>query len=484
MLLPMEFSSRTMLEKRLAPVMELLRRQTLVEQLVDRTEDRAGLGADVLHRRHRTALAEALSRLHPADIAHLLEMLPPEERSVVWVSAPPETAGQVLAEVNDTVAEGLVAETNRDRLLAIGERLTPVDLALIEDILPGEVRSRLLSEMDEEDRSWLETTVTYPEDSVGHLMTRDVLVIDAHATVKDVLRYVRTLGDLPDNTDKIFVVDRKRHLVGALPLKALIIHSPKRPVAEVMSRELPLVDGHYVQFEDELASISALVGAAWAGAKAMTATSGPGFALMTELIIHGIMAEIPAVIINAQRGGPSTGLPTRVSQADIGQAQYPTHGDYASITLCAGSLTECYTQTVRAFNLAETYMTPVFMLLDETIGHMHGKAELPDLEEIQASNVKRATNYCDPKDYLPYGAEMNKPAVLNPMFKGYRYHVTGLHHGPTGFPTEDAQQCDFNIKRLVGKINTVSQEKGGLDDHADYEEVLLDDAEVCIIAYS
>ncbi|MGD8532217.1 MAG: magnesium transporter [Gammaproteobacteria bacterium] len=234
----MEFSSRTMLEKRLAPVMELLRRQTLVEQLVDRTEDRAGLGADVLHRRHRTALAEALSRLHPADIAHLLEMLPPEERSVVWVSAPPETAGQVLAEVNDTVAEGLVAETNRDRLLAIGERLNPVDLALIEDILPGEVRSRLLSEMDEEDRSWLETTVTYPEDSVGHLMTRDVLVIDAHATVKDVLRYVRTLGDLPDNTDKIFVVDRKRHLVGALPLKALIIHSPKRPVAEVMSRDL------------------------------------------------------------------------------------------------------------------------------------------------------------------------------------------------------------------------------------------------------
>ncbi|MGD8746082.1 MAG: CBS domain-containing protein, partial [Gammaproteobacteria bacterium] len=227
-----------MLEKRLAPVMELLRRQTLVEQLVDRTEDRAGLGADVLHRRHRTALAEALSRLHPADIAHLLEMLPPEERSVVWVSAPPETAGQVLAEVNDTVAEGLVAETNRDRLLAIGERLNPVDLALIEDILPGEVRSRLLSEMDEEDRSWLETTVTYPEDSVGHLMTRDVLVIDAHATVKDVLRYVRTLGDLPDNTDKIFVVDRKRHLVGALPLKALIIHSPKRPVAEVMSRDL------------------------------------------------------------------------------------------------------------------------------------------------------------------------------------------------------------------------------------------------------
>jgi 2-oxoglutarate ferredoxin oxidoreductase subunit alpha len=261
---------------------------------------------------------------------------------------------------------------------------------------------------------------------------------------------------------------------------------PITPSSEVMHESsdlLPAVGGTAIQMEDEIAGISAALGASITGVKSFTATSGPGISLKAEQIGLGFIAEIPLVIINVMRGGPSTGLPTRVSQADIGQAQYPTHGDYASITLCAGSLTECYTQTVRAFNLAETYMTPVFMLLDETIGHMHGKAELPDLEEIQASNVTRATNYCDPKDYLPYGAEMNKPAVLNPMFKGYRYHVTGLHHGPTGFPTEDAQQCDFNIKRLVGKINTVSQEKGGLDDHADYEEVLLDDADVCIVAY-
>jgi len=261
---------------------------------------------------------------------------------------------------------------------------------------------------------------------------------------------------------------------------------PITPSSEVMHESsdlLPAVGGTAIQMEDEIAGISAALGASMTGVKSFTATSGPGISLKAEQIGLGFIAEIPLVIINVMRGGPSTGLPTRVSQADIGQAQYPTHGDYASITLCAGSLTECYTQTVRAFNLAETYMTPVFMLLDETIGHMHGKAELPDLEEIQANNVTRATNYCDPKDYFPYEAEMNKPAVLNPMFKGYRYHVTGLHHGPTGFPTEDAQQCDFNIKRLVGKINTVSQEKGGLDDHADYEEVLMDDAEVCIIAY-
>lgn len=261
---------------------------------------------------------------------------------------------------------------------------------------------------------------------------------------------------------------------------------PITPSSEVMHQAsdlLPAVGGTAIQMEDEIAGISAALGASMTGVKSFTATSGPGISLKAEQIGLGFIAEIPLVIINVMRGGPSTGLPTRVSQADIGQAQYPTHGDYASITLCAGSLTECYTQTVRAFNLAETYMTPVFMLLDETIGHMHGKADLPDLEEIQANNVTRATNYCDPKDYLPYEAEMNKPAVLNPMFKGYKYHVTGLHHGPTGFPTEDAEQCDFNIKRLVGKINTVSQEKGGLDDHADYEEVLLDDAEVCIIAY-
>jgi len=261
---------------------------------------------------------------------------------------------------------------------------------------------------------------------------------------------------------------------------------PITPSSEVMHQAsdlLPAVGGTCIQMEDEIAGISAALGASMTGVKSFTATSGPGISLKAEQIGLGFIAEIPLVIINVMRGGPSTGLPTRVSQADIGQAQYPTHGDYASITLCAGSLTECYTQTVRAFNLAETYMTPVFMLLDETIGHMHGKAELPDLEEIQASIVNRATDDCDPKDYLPYEAEMNKPAVLNPMFKGYRYHITGLHHGPTGFPTEDAQQCDFNIKRLVGKINTVSQEKGGLDDHDDYEEVLLDDAEVCIIAY-
>ncbi len=272
-------------------------------------------------------------------------------------------------------------------------------------------------------------------------------------------------------------VDAGARFFGGYPI------TPSSEVMHTASDLLPAVGGVAIQMEDEIGGISAALGASMTGTKSFTATSGPGISLKAEQIGLGFIAEIPLVIINVMRGGPSTGLPTRVSQADIGQAKYPTHGDYASITLCAGSLTECYTQTVRAFNLAETYMTPVFMLLDETIGHMHGKAVLPDLEEVEAQIVNRKKFEGDPKDYRPYDVPMNEPAVLNPMFEGYRYHITGLHHGPTGFPTEDAEQCEFNIERLVGKIETVHAENDGLDDLPDYEEVLMDDAEVCIIAY-
>lgn len=259
--------------------------------------------------------------------------------------------------------------------------------------------------------------------------------------------------------------------------------TPSSEVMHEMSDLLPTVGGKFIQMEDEIAGISVALGASMAGTKSMTATSGPGISLKAEQIGLAFIAEVPLVIVNVMRGGPSTGLPTRVSQADIGQAQYPTHGDYASITLCAGSLEECYTQTVRGFNLAERYMTPVFVLLDETVGHMHGKAMLPDLEEVKASIVNRKRFDGKPEDYRPYDVPMNEAAVLNPMFEGYRFHFTGLHHGPTGFPTEDAAQCQFNIERLVGKINTVAAENDGLDDEADYEEFMMEDAEVCMIAY-
>lgn len=253
--------------------------------------------------------------------------------------------------------------------------------------------------------------------------------------------------------------------------------TPSSEVAHEMSVELPKVGGKFIQMEDEIAGICVAMGASMSGVKSMTATSGPGISLKAENIGLAFIAEVPLVIVNVMRGGPSTGLPTRVSQADIAQAKAPTHGDYASISLCPGSLEEAYTETVRAFNIAEKYMTPVFVLLDETLGHMHGKAILPDLEEVQKSVVKRAEFTGDPQDYKPYGAKMNEAAVLNPFFKGYKYHVTGLHHGPTGFPTEDAEMCEFNIERLMGKV------KNNADDLVRYEEYMLDDAEVCIIAY-
>jgi 2-oxoglutarate ferredoxin oxidoreductase subunit alpha len=253
--------------------------------------------------------------------------------------------------------------------------------------------------------------------------------------------------------------------------------TPSSEVAHDLSVLLPKYGGTFIQMEDEIAGISVALGASMSGAKAMTASSGPGISLKSEQIGLGFIAEIPLVIVNVMRGGPSTGLPTRVSQADIGQAKYPTHGDFESIALCPGSLEEAYTETVRAFNIAEKYMTPVFVLLDETLGHMHGKAMLPDLEEVQKSVVKREVFKGDPKDYKPYEAKKDKPAVLNPIFKGYRYHITGLHHGPTGFPTEDEHICQYNIERLMNKI------RAHHEDLVKYEEYMLDDAEVCIIAY-
>lgn len=253
--------------------------------------------------------------------------------------------------------------------------------------------------------------------------------------------------------------------------------TPSSEVAEDLSILLPKNGGKFIQMEDEIGGICVALGASMSGTKAMTASSGPGISLKSEQIGYSFIAEIPLVIVNVMRGGPSTGLPTRVSQADIGQAKYPTHGDFASISLCPGSLEEAYTETVRAFNIAEKYMTPVFLLLDETLGHMHGKAFLPDLEAVQKSVVKRAEFSGDKNEYKPYKVGPTDPAVLNPFFKGYRYHITGLHHGEKGFPTEDGDICEYNIERLMNKIRSKS------DDLVRFEEFMLEDAQVCIIAY-
>lgn len=251
--------------------------------------------------------------------------------------------------------------------------------------------------------------------------------------------------------------------------------TPSSEIAHELSYLLPKNNGTFIQMEDEISGISVAIGASMSGVKSMTASSGPGISLKSEQIGYAFIAEIPLVIVNVMRGGPSTGLPTRVAQGDLFQAKSPTHGDYASIAIAPASLEESYTETIRAFNLAEKFMTPVFLLMDETIGHMNGKAMLPELKDLEIIN--RAKFKGDKKDYKPYAVDENESAVLNPFFTGYRYHITGLHHGDIGFPTEDGEIVKKNIQRLIGKI------KNRTNEICSYEEYYLEDAEFLIIAY-
>jgi len=258
--------------------------------------------------------------------------------------------------------------------------------------------------------------------------------------------------------------------------------TPSSEVMHEMSDLMPEVGGVCIQMEDEIAGVAAAIGAGMAGVRTMTATSGPGISLKAENLGLAQMAEVPLVVVNVMRGGPSTGLPTRVSQGDVRQAKNPSHGDYRSITLCAGSLAECYTETVRAFNLADRFMQPVFVLLDETIGHMHGKADLPTIEEVKAGIIPRKTFDGAPEDYRPYECEYDQPAVLNPMFKGYRYHFTGLHHDAKGFPTEEIETCRKLIQRLEDKVMMHTDE---LEHNEEFmlEDMTGEEGEVLIIAY-
>ncbi len=258
--------------------------------------------------------------------------------------------------------------------------------------------------------------------------------------------------------------------------------TPSSEVMHEMSDLMPARGGVCIQMEDEIAGVAAAIGAGMAGQRTMTATSGPGISLKAENLGLAQMAEVPLVVVNVMRGGPSTGLPTRVSQGDVRQAKNPSHGDYRSITLCAGNLAECYTETVRAFNLADRFMQPVFVLLDETIGHMHGKAMLPTEEEVKAGIVPRKTFDGAPEDYRPYECESDQPAVLNPMFTGYRYHFTGLHHDAKGFPTEEIETCRKLIQRLEDKV-MVHRDEIELNEEFMLDDMTGEEGEVLIIAY-
>jgi len=269
----------------------------------------------------------------------------------------------------------------------------------------------------------------------------------------------------------IAAVDAGCRFFGGYPI------TPSSEVMHTISDLLPKVGGTAIQMEDEIAGVAAAIGAGMAGVRTLTATSGPGISLKAENLGLAQMAEVPLVVVNVMRGGPSTGLPTRVSQGDVAQAKNPSHGDYKSITLCAGTLAECYTETVRAFNLADRFMQPVFVLLDETLGHMHGKAMLPTKEEVEAGIVPRKQFDGPAEDYRPYGVEQDEPAVLNPMFTGYRYHFTGLHHDAMGFPTEEIETCRKLIDRLFQKVEKHQ------DEIESNEEYMVDDADILLIGY-
>ena len=269
----------------------------------------------------------------------------------------------------------------------------------------------------------------------------------------------------------IAAVDAGCMFFGGYPL------TPSSEIMHVISDLLPKIGGTAIQMEDEIAGISAVIGAAMVGQRALTATSGPGMSLKAEQLGLAQMAEVPLVCVNVMRGGPSTGLPTRVSQGDILQSKNPSHGDYKSITFCAGSLAECYTEVVRAFNVADRFMQPVIVLLDETIGHMHGKADIPTVEDVKAGIVPRKQFTGPADEYFPYQCKHDEPAVLNPMYTGYRYHFTGLHHDKNGFPTEEIETCRKLIQRLEDKVALHE------DEVESYEEFMMDDAEVMIVAY-
>jgi len=251
--------------------------------------------------------------------------------------------------------------------------------------------------------------------------------------------------------------------------------TPATEISEVLSVRLPKVDGTFIQMEDEIASLGAVIGASLTGVKSMTATSGPGFSLMQENLGLAIIAEVPCVIVNVMRGGPSTGLPTFPAQGDVMQARWGTHGDHPIIVLSASTVRECYDMTIQAFNLSEKFRTPVILLIDEVVGHMREKMVLDDEEKIDIFNRVRPT--MPPEWYIPYE---DTPSGVSPMAnfgEGYRYHVTGLTHDVRGFPTSRPDEIGPFISRLHRKISSHFSEIQIA------EFFKTEDAEITIVAY-
>jgi 2-oxoglutarate/2-oxoacid ferredoxin oxidoreductase subunit alpha len=251
--------------------------------------------------------------------------------------------------------------------------------------------------------------------------------------------------------------------------------TPATEISELLSVKLPQMDGTFIQMEDEIASLGAVIGASLAGVKSMTATSGPGFSLMQENLGFAVIAEVPCVVVDAMRAGPSTGLPTSPSQSDVMQARWGTHGDHPAIALCPSTVRECYDVTIKAFNFSEKFRNPVIILVDEVVAHMREKITISGDEEIPIFNRVKPT--VPPEWYIPYeDTPKGVPAMAN-FGEGYRYHVTGLTHDVRGFPTARQDEIDPFIRRLFRKI---SQNYAEIQMGEFYE---TEDAEVVIIAY-
>jgi 2-oxoglutarate ferredoxin oxidoreductase subunit alpha len=251
--------------------------------------------------------------------------------------------------------------------------------------------------------------------------------------------------------------------------------TPSTEVAEVMSVELPKIGGKFIQMEDEIGAMASVIGASLTGAKVLTATSGPGLSLKQELIGYACIAETPVVIVNVMRGGPSTGMPTGPSQSDVMCAKWGTHGDHPAICLVPASVQELFEETVRAFNLAEKYRTPVMVMPDEIVAHMRERIVFPEPGELEV--VNRTAPTVAPEQYKPYDTSFGDVPPLAAFGSGYRFHVTGLNKAQDGFPTTKAALVQAEEERQVRKVDA------NIDDIVTFEEYQLEDAEVAIVAF-
>jgi len=250
--------------------------------------------------------------------------------------------------------------------------------------------------------------------------------------------------------------------------------TPSSEIAERMARELPKVDGVFIQMEDEIASLAAVIGASMGGVKAMTATSGPGFSLKQENLGYAAATEIPCVIVNVMRGGPSTGMPTRPAQGDLMQARWGSHGDYPVVVLTPASALEIYQQSVRAFEIAEVCRVPVILLYDQAVAQLTETVDLPDSES--AARVERKWASGPRAAFQPYAAGVDGVPAMPRPGAGYRCHTTGLIHGESGFPTQAPEAVERNLTRLLTKLD---QHRSRIDA---WQALHCEDADVLVVA--